>query len=215
MSFILDALKKSETERQQQGNAEFASVPVGKTRARTPRWIWVIAALLVINVAAMLGLFLRPDAPPVGGVSASQAVTPEVTAAAEPDLPEAADSFADRIAVVRDTQPDVAVVTEPAPTGPAVEQQAAPPLPAPVAAGAVTTDVPSLVELQTSGRVQVAPLHLDIHVFSYVPSERFVFINMNKATEGTVLDEGPRVEEITVDGVVLRYQGETFRLTRE
>lgn len=210
MSFILDALKKSETERQQQGNAEFASVPVGKARARTPRWIWVIAALLVINVAAMLGLFLRPDAPPVGGVSASHAVTPEVTPAAEPDLPEPADTFADRIADARDAQPDVAVVTATAATSPVVEQASAP-----SQTGAVTTDVPSLIELQTAGRVQVAPLHLDIHVFSYVPSERFVFINMNKATEGTVLDEGPRVEEITVDGVVLRYQGETFKLTRE
>lgn len=210
MSFILDALKKSETERQQQGNAEFASVPVGTTRTRTPRWIWVIVVLLVINVAAMLGLFLRPDAPPVTGVSASHAVTPEEPAVTEQDPPAPAGTFADRIAAARDIQPDVAVATAPAVAAPAEVPEATP-----AATGAVTTDVPSLVELQAAGRLQVAPLHLDIHVFSYVPSERFVFINMNKATEGAVLDEGPRVEEITVDGVVLRYQGETFKLTRE
>lgn len=207
MSFILDALKKSETERQQQGNAEFATVPVKTTRAGTPRWIWIIAALLVINIAAMLGLALRPDTPPVASVPTTRDVTPEVTAPAE-NVP--VETFADRIAEARDTQPDVAVAAAPPTRTRTVEPEVAPP-----EAGTVTTDVPSLIELQTAGRVQVAPLHLDIHVFSYVPSERFVFINMNKATEGAVLDEGPRVEEITVDGVVLRFQGETFKLTRE
>lgn len=210
MSFILDALKKSETERQQQGNAEFATVPVGTTRARTPRWIWIIAALLVVNVAAMLGLILRPDTPPVVEVPTTRGETPAVAVVAEEEPPVPAETFADRVAEARDAQPDVAVTTAPVAATTVVE-------PEPVAAdsGTVTTDVPSLIELQTSGRLQVAPLHLDIHVFSYVPAERFVFINMNKATEGSVLDEGPRVEEITVDGVLLEYQGETFKLTRE
>jgi general secretion pathway protein B len=210
MSFILDALKKSETERQQQGSAEFATVPIGKTRARTPRWIWVIAALLAINIVAMLGLMLRPDTPPTTVTSPAAAVIPEEAPAAYEDQQGLTETFEERIAEARNRQPDVAVTTPVADSTPDVVQQAAP-----AGTGTVTNDVPSLVELQAAGRVQVAPLHLDIHVFSYVPSERFVFINMNKATEGSTLDEGPRVDEITVDGVVLRYQGETFKLTRE
>ncbi|NND37022.1 MAG: GspB domain-containing protein [Gammaproteobacteria bacterium] len=210
MSFILDALKKSETERQQQGSAEFATVPVGKTRARTPRWIWVIAALLGINIAAMLGLMLRPDTPPANVASPSPAVIPAETPVPHEDQPGPTETFEEKIAEARDRQPEVALTTPVAEMAPDVAQEAAP-----AATGTVTNDVPSLVELQAAGRVQVAPLHLDIHVFSYVPSERFVFINMNKATEGSTLDEGPRVEEITVDGVMLRYQGETFKLTRE
>ena len=210
MSFILDALKKSETERQQQGSAECATVPVGKTRARTPRWIWVIAVLLAINITAMLGLMLRPDTPPTAVASPSPAAIEEEMPAPYEDQQGPTETFEERIAEARDRQPDVAVTIPVAETTPDVVAEAAP-----AATGAVTTDVPSLAELQATGRVQVAPLHLDIHVFSYVPSERFVFINMNKATEGTTLDEGPRVEEITVDGVVLRYQGETFKLTRE
>ena len=126
------------------------------------------------------------------------------------DQPGPADTFAERVAEARDSQPDVATPDPVVVTPVAAAQETAP-----TAKGTVQTDLPSLIELHAAGRVQVAPLHLDIHVFSYVPAERFVFINMNKATEGSVLDEGPRVEEITVDGVVLRHQGETFKLTRE
>ena len=58
-------------------------------------------------------------------------------------------------------------------------------------------------------------LHVDIHVFSEVASDRFVFINMNKHKEGSQLSEGPLVKEITPDGVVLSMNGTTFLLPRD
>ena len=58
-------------------------------------------------------------------------------------------------------------------------------------------------------------MHLDIHVFSGQPAERFVFVNMSKYTESATLAEGPTVREITPDGVVLDYQGRRFLLPRE
>ena len=61
MSFILDALKKSETERQRQGGAEFAAVPVSPRAAAVPRWLWIVGLLLVINLGVLIGLLLRPD----------------------------------------------------------------------------------------------------------------------------------------------------------
>ena len=60
MSFILDALKKSESERQQQGAAEFAQVPVGRDSNRPPLWLWVLGILLVVNLAVLGGVLLRP-----------------------------------------------------------------------------------------------------------------------------------------------------------
>ena len=60
MSFILDALKKSESDRQQQGSTEFAGVPTRPQNAVVPRWIWLVAALLAINLAVLIGLLLRP-----------------------------------------------------------------------------------------------------------------------------------------------------------
>ena len=47
------------------------------------------------------------------------------------------------------------------------------------------------------------------------PGDRFVFINLNKQTEGSRLAEGPIVEEITPDGVVLNHNGTSFLLPRD
>ena len=58
-------------------------------------------------------------------------------------------------------------------------------------------------------------LHLDIHVYSGQPAERFVFINMTKYKENATLNEGPVVKQITAEGVVLGYQGTDFLLPRE
>ena len=49
MSFILDALKKSENERQQQAPAEFATVPAAPASDGMPRWLWVLGGLLLVS----------------------------------------------------------------------------------------------------------------------------------------------------------------------
>ena len=58
-------------------------------------------------------------------------------------------------------------------------------------------------------------LHLDIHVFSDQPGERFVFINMRKYREGERLEDGPTINEIMEDGVVMSHLGQQFILYRE
>ncbi|HEX3846427.1 MAG TPA: general secretion pathway protein GspB, partial [Steroidobacteraceae bacterium] len=58
-------------------------------------------------------------------------------------------------------------------------------------------------------------LHLDVHVYATKPSDRFVYINMRKYHEGAVLQEGPKLERIRRDGVVLDYQGMRFLLPRQ
>ena len=73
----------------------------------------------------------------------------------------------------------------------------------------------TLDELRLAGTTQLPELHLDIHVYAEEPAERFVFVNMNKHREGSRLDEGPVVSEITPEGVVLEHQGRRFLLPRE
>ena len=88
MSFILDALKKSETDRQQRGTAEFAGVPSSSRRREGPPvWLWIVGALLLINLAVLIGVLLRPE---------MAAVEPVVTQVAEPE-PRAMDDFASKI----------------------------------------------------------------------------------------------------------------------
>ena len=219
MSFILDALKKSENERQQQSGGEFSSVPTSPGDARPARWLWLLAALLAINVAVLLGILMRPD---VSGTSApefEEVQLPATPAAKEPGAaePAATASFADRVEQARRQQPPqtAAESISEANAGPAAQATPAPPTPQTSAAPGSRERIPTIEELRLNGTLQLPELHIDIHVFSQNPADRFVFINMAKHREQSQLEEGPVVREITADGVILQYQGRSFLLSRE
>ena len=201
MSFILDALKKSESERQQQSNSEFASVPSSSGNSNSLKWLWILGALLLVNVVVLLGLLLRDDAPAEDAVIATSSGKNETTVA-EP-------SFEEQVAAAKLIQPPSAAVTEAGPSRPVAS---AAPKSTPSSSGA---RILTIDEVRVNGSVQLSDLHLDIHVYSDVPEERFVFINMAKLREQSQLEEGPTVAEITSDGVILEYQGTTFLMPRE
>jgi len=75
--------------------------------------------------------------------------------------------------------------------------------------------LPTISEVSLSGAQSLPELHLDVHVYSTKPAERFVYINMRKYHEGAALQEGPIVERIRRDGVVLNYQGLRFIFPRQ
>jgi general secretion pathway protein B len=75
--------------------------------------------------------------------------------------------------------------------------------------------LPTINELNLSGSQALPELHLDVHVYGTKPSERFVYINMRKYHEGTTLQEGPTVEHIRRDGVILNFHGLRFILPRQ
>ena len=211
MSFILDALKKSETERQQQGSAEFSTVPSSPPQPGAPRWLWVLIALLAINIIVLLVLALRPDKP--ASLASSTVVTTPAAAQIAPVNAEPAaerTSFDERVAAAKANRDAAPISSEPEPEAPAIRSRRS---------ASTTSDaampLPSVLELRANGELELADMHVDIHVFSDVPAERFVFINMDKHREGSTLKEGPTVREITIDGVVLEYRGRQFMLPRE
>jgi general secretion pathway protein B len=52
-------------------------------------------------------------------------------------------------------------------------------------------------------------------VYSQQANSRFVFINTHKYVEGQTLAEGPSVEKITPDGVILNNHGRRFLLPKQ
>ena len=201
MSFILDALKKSESERQQQSNSEFASVPSSSGNPNSLKWLWMLGALLLVNVAVLFGLLLRDDAP-----AENAAIT---TSSSENEATVVEPSFEEQVAAAKLIQPQTAAVTQAEPSKPAAS---AAPKSTPSSSGA---RILTIDEVRLNGTLQLTDLHLDIHVYSDIPEERFVFINMAKLREQSQLEEGPAVVEITRDGVILEYQGTTFLMPRE
>ena len=209
MSFILDALRKSEAERLRKNPPGIASIAEGSGRKSSSKWMWLLLVLLAINLAAVAGLIFR--ARPVPTASEMPVVTieraPDEMAVGPADIP-ADVSREQPVATEVEPQPEVvkrrAETTE-AVTGVATIQQA----------GTVYDGLESFNELRAKGQLALPDLHLDIHVYSGQPEERFVFVNMSKYKENATLSEGPVVREITPEGVVLSYQGTTFLLPRE
>lgn len=72
MSFILEALKKSENARQRQTGPGLASLPERVEPRRAGIWPWILGAVLMIN-AAVIAVVLFRDAPPVQPISQTPA----------------------------------------------------------------------------------------------------------------------------------------------
>ncbi|MFL6604362.1 MAG: general secretion pathway protein GspB [Steroidobacteraceae bacterium] len=102
MSFILDALKKSESDRQRQSGPALFEVKVAPPKSRFPVWAIAIAALLVINMIIVGWMLLRrasrsddttaANTPPAAttpapGTAAPPAASPPLAAAAPQTAP--------------------------------------------------------------------------------------------------------------------------------
>lgn len=221
MSFILDALKKSENERQQQAPPEFATVPADPDSPRAPRWLWALGGLLLVNLVVVVALLTRDAPPPIPSAPVDAALAAEAASASRSAAAPAArpvDAFSDRLEEARRSLPertsDDATPATDAQTR-IVPVRREPPPAAATSAAASLALLPSLDELRLNGDVDLPAMHLDIHVWSDSASDRFVFINMDKYRERDTMSAGPVVAEITRDGVVLEYRGRRFMLPRD
>jgi general secretion pathway protein B len=234
MSLILDALKKSEAERQRQTGPALLEVRVSQPRRRYPIWVIAVGTLLAINILLLLIFVLRRPAATAQvaaqpGASAPAATAPPGTAA--PASASASGAAA---------QPVGQLPVGPLPTSvaPMAASGAEPPL---VPAASAGGD-PGLLESAADGVAARNPaddepavpasdarhyaslpsfsdvggdlpaLRLDLHVYAERPRDRYALINMHRVHEGDVLPEGPRVLAITREGVALDWRGQEFML---
>lgn len=268
MSFILDALKKSERERELQAQGLQPEIAYNRRNASQPMWMFAVMGLLLLNFVFLLVLWLRGDrqqaapvitvnsGPPISAagnaplpVSAPQVNATPASVAAGAGAANATQASAaggnavrslqdEATPVPAETQDETAALLAHAdvPAGPQLVRSIAPgnaSNDAGLNAAALANSnaassnqnhfnransndtVPSLDSIGGSSALNLPQLHLDIHVYSAAASERFVFINMRKYSEGQSLSEGPLVERITPEGAVLSYRGQRFALPRQ
>jgi general secretion pathway protein B len=226
MSFILDALKKAEAERQRQSGPTLLEVRVSAPRRRFPPWTLVLGGLLAINMILLLLFALRKPAPSTSEAAPAATITPAAAAAAAPALvaapptaaPIAAPANAAVLPIVAPPAEPSTSVASPGATGTSgLSGNPADNQPAIAARGALgereqqslsAADLPNLSELGGDAPT----LRLDLHVYAERPADRYALINMHKVHEGDVLPEGARVLQIYRDGVSLSYRGTEFML---
>lgn len=206
MSYILEALKKSEQERRL-GHVPDISV-LQETPPRAPqRWQrWLLAALLV-NLLVLLIVAWRPWARPPAPVPVAAVAAPEPTLPAVAPPVEAPAATADQDAPLPPPVTTAPIAPPPAAPAPAVE-----PVIEPVSA--LQPDAPRWQDLPADQRSGLPAPRIDVHVFAQDPARRFVLIELRKYHEGDRLDSGATVEAIRNDGIVLSYQGQRYRVDR-
>lgn len=238
MSFILEALRKSESERQRLGTAAIADLPIGRPRRGQPWWVFALSALLLVNLVVLVVVLLR-DKPasstPIqvtpsttaNSIATTTQSTPAPTSAPHaaapapnsPALPTSASSAMDNTSAARELQ-------ETAAGAPHVEYETVPRTELEIANAAASVPYgPTLVRpLQSQPATAALPakdvaappdLHVDLHVYSKNPHDRFVLINMHRYSEGQQLPNGATVEQINSDDVVLYQNGTRYRLERQ
>ena len=104
MSFILDALKKSEAERQRQSAPGLSSVPHGSAGKASHKWIWIVAILLAINLMALTGVLYLAN----NGEEAAVTTLP----VAQESTDQTASSFSAIVAEAKRTEPERSGVAE-------------------------------------------------------------------------------------------------------
>jgi general secretion pathway protein B len=237
MSFILDALKKSESDRARQTGPALYEVRVPPPRHGLPLWALAVVALLAVNLLIGAWMLLHRGTPE-RGAEATSATAPASPALAAPAVPAPATAPASPApsapTQALSTQPPAAesggapvARNSPPPAAPAAEsgnpEDYVPAGPAAQAAAGAQSHVqrgtvegvPLYQDVATSQGGSLPQLRLDLHVYAPQPAQRFVMINMRKLREGDTTPDGVHVDSITPDGAVLSYNGSKFLLTRD
>ena len=229
MSFILDALRKSEHERQRSATPGIAQVPFGAPRRELPAWAIGLIVVLTLAVLALGGAWLRSEWS--GGAREARERSPADVPVTLPPAEARRAPSAER-AAAREAGPRSLGAQS------SVRGPAASPSPAPALVSAVPADreraeppaslvepatappprkkepvLPSAAALAAEGIV-VPPLQLQLLAYYDSPADRYVFINGTKYVEGATLAEGPKVVSIEASGAVLSYLGHQFLLSQ-
>ena len=208
MSYILDALRRADSERERGAVPGIHAQPVPPTSeddvpvgAIAP-WMWIVASVTVLVVAVVGWQMMGRDEAPREVLQ--RAPVPALPAAPIPAAPVA-------------LAPPVATpLPLPAPMPPVPVVRASPPPPAKVATVAPRVSVaasepPSRIYLQSelpdAIRRDLPKLTIGGSIYADVPSSRFLIINGQIFHEGDKLGPELWLEQIKLKAAVLKYRG--------
>jgi len=192
MSYILDALKKSDQQRQR------GTVPplnTMQTSVAAPRRnmsaYYVVIAALLIGAGIMLG-WLRPwQAEQPRPVATSRVV--------EMPIPVTQQNVPLTSPVEHHEKIEVAKVSSAA-------REQSPPVEVPQ-----EPQMLSINDLPPQIRQEIPEMKVQLHAYADIPGERLVSINDIRLREGEFLASGLKLEQITPDGMIFSYKGYRFQ----
>lgn len=221
MSYILDALRKAERERNlgQPPSMQAVTQPSALHRPqRRPLWpllLGLAVLMLVATVATLAWQRHRAGEPPAAPEAVPGQAAPVLAPSAlPPPNPDAVSSFDD----LAPPEPALPPPEEELPEEVAVAPVERPlPPAAPAAPAEEPAEEPEAMEepvlplvrdMPPAWRASFPQLTVEVHVYNHNRDKRWVMIGSRRYREGEALAEGPRLAEITPDGIVFEHQGQ-------
>lgn len=237
MSYIFDALKKLEKERQQSTLPDLLAVQdaMAQVQKRRRLWPYLILIALLLN-AGILVWWLVPWQSKKPVVVQSRSVKQLESEASRSSSPGSVETVSPGVRtspiqkqeaktgkIIQQNQPERAETNlkkkvqsepkKPAESGVSQEVSASSEpepvndIPAPVA-----NKIYSMGELPSSIQQNLPTFKVSVFIYSDNPASRMVKINDQMLQEGQYLAEGLKLEEITPDEVIFSYQNYRFRV---
>ena len=208
MSYILDALKRAEAERERERGAvpTLASSGSDKAAAGRSALVPVLVVLVLLLAGAALYAWLRPtpsapSAPPVREIVREAAPPPVLVAP-----PSTRSTMAVAQAPTPQAAPPASLATSPAfkpSTVPAAQPAATPAAPA---------AIPALAELPPAVRQGMPAINVNGAVNAPAAADRLLFVNGQVLHEGDTIAAELRVETIGVHSAQLSWRGQRFHV---
>ncbi len=235
MSYILDALKKSEQER---GHGSIPGVQTVHSSSLSYKnnktyWPYVLIAAVLLNLVAILYFVFDKDKPSENNIAAIEARITE----SRSELLPTANNTQNTIPAKQFMQPvDTKPITEERSAEEQINntstathvtknnQKVSPPVTEnntknqPGQISAITdrnasqdnTDIIEFDELPESIKQQLPAIIISAHVYSTNPQQRSIVINNNFMEEGEYFLDGLVLHEITTDGAIFYYKDTKF-----
>jgi general secretion pathway protein B len=205
MSYILDALKRADAERERGAvpglHSQSLATPVALTPSGHRNALWLALAALAGIGALAAGAWLW-------SMPASQA--PQVVETARVAAPVPMPVTTASVAVVAQL-PVVVAVAPPPVVKPPVIAPTAPPL-APAKPAPAPVNIPLLSELPEELRRQIPALSITGAVYSETPANRLLLLNNLVLSQGSVAAPEVTLEDIRPKSSVFAFKGTRFRL---
>lgn len=228
MSYILDALRKADAQRQRTRLPGLQAQPsAAPADGGGPAWRSPVPWLLAAGLLLVMGILAWPRAPSAPAVAIPEPVVPAPVAQAAPPVVAAAPEPVPQMK----PQPPAATAIQPAPPPPRLVNEATPrvasrstvdrpalpraaPAPAPVVA-APTGPAPAPSAAPAAAESTTAPagvpkLAITGGVYSTDAAQRLLIVGGQVFNEGSEVAPGVVLEQVRPGQAVLSYQGQRF-----
>jgi general secretion pathway protein B len=215
MSYILEALKKAQAERQLGSTPTIHALPIHPTTAGAESrsrksFVWLIGVACITGVFAVgVAGWFRPAPAPEAPAPAPQVVqVPAPVQTFQPPVPMPVPSPAP-VAAVR-VPPPAPVAVAPKPAPPPAPVLAAQPEPAP--APAPEEVLPTQRELPDALQRELPPVTFGGYIYSSNPADRLLLIDKVLRREGEDVAPGLRLEKLLPKAAVMNFRGTRYRV---